>query len=576
MNKKLVIAISAAVILLAGLLYYFVFRKDLSDKIILPYIVHQKGTVDPHIQSSVPLADQLDEILFDGLFNVSADKSGIIYEDGLGELIGVDESGIVTVRLKKGKKWHSSYKPVMNKNKVSIEAGSDQFFEAQDLSFTLDRIRRFGSLSPDYVLVSQAVPDFTFSGPDENNDIRFQFKTDRIWSQNDVKEVLSFKVLPAASKLDAENYSIGTGPYIEAGEYENTRFFVKKPDGEATLTNFLLKPYIDNSTFITEFKNRNINALLGTPFVEISTILQDTAKYFYKSTISTSFFAILFNTQRLNLEQRKALRKLINNEDIMNRFFKVGTMQQRHIANYKGEGDNYKDYLNKSLFPSSSYYVNEGIVIPGSEADSSPASVLPDTVRIQTCINYQFREELSELVQIINDSWFDGVRLQASAVENNVIAEGNYDAVIVPVSGYRSNFLFDLYSIFLRKPDFASTAIALVTTNDKNGKNVPSLASFSAGSNFMRIDLNGDMAEKNDMTMFLYTMFDFMSASEIGDKQQYAILADQQENQLALGEWLFSLPSLAYFNTQFDPQSIELYGTASQLSAVERWKERKR
>ena len=44
---------------------------------------------------------------------------------------------------------------------------------------------------------------------------------------------------------------------------------------------------------------------------------------------------------------------------------------------------------------------------------------------------------------------------------------------------------------------------------------------------------------------------------------------------MALGTWLFSLPSLAYFSTQFDEKSIDLYGTASQLSTIEKWREKK-
>jgi hypothetical protein len=44
---------------------------------------------------------------------------------------------------------------------------------------------------------------------------------------------------------------------------------------------------------------------------------------------------------------------------------------------------------------------------------------------------------------------------------------------------------------------------------------------------------------------------------------------------MALGSWLFSLPSLAYFSTQFDEKSIDLYGVASQLSTIEKWQEKK-
>jgi hypothetical protein len=42
---------------------------------------------------------------------------------------------------------------------------------------------------------------------------------------------------------------------------------------------------------------------------------------------------------------------------------------------------------------------------------------------------------------------------------------------------------------------------------------------------------------------------------------------------MCLGVWLFSVPSLAYFSTQLDSASVQLYGVASQLSTVKKWKE---
>jgi len=72
---------------------------------------------------------------------------------------------------------------------------------------------------------------------------------------------------------------------------------------------------------------------------------------------------------------------------------------------------------------------------------------------------------------------------------------------------------------------------------------------------------------------YIYT---FMSTREIGDKQAYARMIDEMDQELALGKWLFSLPSLAYFSTQFDPNSIQLYGVASQLSTIEKWQEKKK
>jgi hypothetical protein len=65
-----------------------------------------------------------------------------------------------------------------------------------------------------------------------------------------------------------------------------------------------------------------------------------------------------------------------------------------------------------------------------------------------------------------------------------------------------------------------------------------------------------------------------MSTRQIGDKQEYARRIDQLEQQMCLGAWMFSLPSLAYFSTQFDETSIDLYGVASQLSTIKKWRER--
>ena len=71
-------------------------------------------------------------------------------------------------------------------------------------------------------------------------------------------------------------------------------------------------------------------------------------------------------------------------------------------------------------------------------------------------------------------------------------------------------------------------------------------------------------------------MYGFMSSRQVGDKQEYARRVDAMEQQLCLGKWLFSLPSLAYFSTQFDSSSIDLYGVASQLSTIKKWKEREK
>ncbi|MBN2036481.1 MAG: hypothetical protein JW768_07035 [Chitinispirillaceae bacterium] len=576
--KKTILGIVIGLVVLvgAGALYWFVFRKDLSGQIIIPYIAHQKPKVDPHVPSSVPISDKLDEVLFDGLFNVSASPSGVIYENGLGELIGMDEKNVVTIRLKPNRKWHSSFGVTMEKKEITLSPKEEIAFTAEDLKFTLSRIQKLGSLSPDYILVSQAVPDFSFSGPDENGEIKFQFRGDRVWSEDDVKEILSFKVLPASSDMEAPQYTTGTGPYLLCGEYEDQIFFKDMPGSGAVVPTILLRPFIDNSTYTTELKNRNINTLLSTPFGAVSPILRDTGDYFYKSSIATAFFALFFNTERLSLEKRMAVRKLVNNKMIMNRFFKIGTPQQRHIANYRGAGDNYDEYLNFSVFPTTTYYVEDEIVNPPKEPLEGDISLLTDTVRIQTCLNFGFREELSDLVEIMNDPAMFHGKIKATAVSNEEIANGMYDAVLVPTTGYRSNFLFDLYNVFLREPDFSAYKVYLQTSFDRKGKQVVSEQSFTADKNFFRLDLGKETPERADLKQLLDYLFLFMSSREIGDKQQGAILIDQLESKICLGAWLFSLPSLAYMSTQFDAGTIDMYGMASQLSTIEKWQEAKK
>jgi hypothetical protein len=574
--KKVIIIVGAVLFVAAAgfLTYWFVFRKRLADQIVVPYIAHQKPRIDPHVPAADPMSDKLDEVIFDGLFNVAATPSGIAYEDGLGEYMGIDQNNVVSVRLKPNKKWHESYAVALEKTKVTITEKQAVNFVAKDLKFTLRRIQSLGSLSPDFILVVQAVQDFDFTGPDENDEVKLQFKGDRVWTEPDIKEVLSFKILPSNSELNAPEYKNGTGPYMSAGEYEDEIFYVRCPSGSAQITNFLLKPYIDNSTFTTELRNGNINVLLTTPFGSISPILADSTDYFVKSNISTCFFALLYNTKRLSLEQRIELRKLIYSKAVIERFFKVGTQQQRHVVDYKGNRDNYDDYLNYSVFPTSSYYVEEQVVTPLKVSEAADFSKLPDTVRIQTCLNYGYREELSELVAILNDPTVINGSIKATAVQNEEIARGDYDAVLVPFSGYRSNFLFDLYDIFLREPDFESHKINLVTGNDpSSGKEVVDDRSFDANKNFFRLDLSGDTPDRDRVRKLLEYVHGFMATHEIGDKQAYAQRIDELDQQIALGSWLFSLPSLAYFSTQFDQKSIDLYGVASQLSTIEKWRE---
>jgi hypothetical protein len=556
--------------------YYFLSRKDLSGRIVMPYIAHQKPRIDPHVPSSVPIADKLDEVLFDGLFNVAASPSGVIYEDGLGEFVGIDRKNVVTVRLKPNRKWHSSWAASMVEDRLdqlSITPRQEVLLQARDLQFTLKRIEKLGSMSPDHILVGQAIPDFAFAGPDQNGDVQFRFKGDRIWTEPDIKEVLSFKVLPYNSEMAAATYTDGTGPYMAVGEFEDELLYHKVPEGAAQVSTIILQPFIDNSTYATELRNSNINTLLSTPFGAVSPILRDTNTYFHKSSIATTFFALFYNCGKLDRAQRQALRALVNNRTVMNRFFKVNTAQQRHIANYRGEDNNYEEHLNNSVFPTTSYYVEEQIVVAPEPLGTPDLSVLPDTVRIQTCLNYEYREELAELVDILNDPTLFQGKLKATAVSNEEIAQGNYHAVLVPISGYRSNFLFDLYNIFLREPDFAAYRINLRTTVDRKGNTTIDPSSFSASKNFFRIDLANAGEEQAELAKLLEYVYGFMSTREIGDKQAYAQFIDQLEQDLHLGSWLFSLPSLAYFDRMFDQKSIDMYGTASQLSTIEKWRE---
>jgi hypothetical protein len=574
MNRKTIIIAGAVAVVAIGVLLYFLLRRpDLSGSIVLPYIAHQKPVVDPHLPGPTPLSDKLDEIQFDGLFNLSANPSGIVYENGLGELIGVDQDNVVTVRLNTKKKWHDSYQITQKDDQYTISRGREHVFSAADLQYTIKRIMTLGSLSPDYILLIQAMEAPGFEGPNENGEIRFRFRSNRIWKEADIKESLSFKILPEGSPMNALNYTIGTAPYLALPPKEGVSNYYKSPDGGATIPAVNLASFIDNSTYTTEMRNGSINVLLETPFGAVSPILGDSTEYFTKSNISTTMFAILFNTQRLTREQRTELRKLFDPKLIEERFFKVASPQQRHIKDYKGNVDNYGDYVNRSVFPHSSYYIEEQVVEPVVDAAPANLSVLPDTVRIKACTNFGFREELSDLIGILNDPAVTRGRVKATAVGNDEIQRGDYDAVLVAFSGYRSNFLLDLYDVFLRYPDFQTYRIALETAQNDKGEQVVAPASLRKGANLFNLDATVDSPDKADVALFLEYLYGFMSTRNIGDKQEYARRIDQLEHSLGLGAWLFSLPSLAYFSTQFDSASIDLYGVASQLSTIKRWRE---
>jgi hypothetical protein len=570
-NTYLIIGIVGIVAAVAVI--YLLTRPGLEGKIVIPFIAHQRPQVDPHLPSVTPLADKLDEVEFDGLFNLKATPSGVVYEDGLGELVGIDEQNVVSVRLRSAKVWHDSYRATMDGDEVAIAAASPHPFSPEDLRFTLRRIQALGSLSPDYILVSQAIDPMDFEGPDPDNIVRFRFRGDRIWKEADIKEILSFKVLPANSPLNAVTYTVGTAAYMALPVTEGGPQFAAVPNSGASISRILLEPFIDNSTYTTELRNSTINSLLETPYGSLSPILEDREEYFTKSNISNTFFAILFNTERLSREQRWELRRLLNNRAIAERFFKVGTPQQRHIVDYKGNRDNYADYVNESVFPSSSYYVEEEIVEPARDTTPPNMAALPDTIRIRASVNYGFREELSDLLTILNDPTVTGGRIRALAVQNDEIRAGNYDGLLIPITGYRSNFLFDLYDIFLREPDLETYRINLVVRNDASGSPVADPSSFQAARNLFRLDSETASTDREDILVFLQYLHGFMSTRQVGDRQEYARRIAMLEHDLALGSWLFSLPSLAYFSTQFDSTSIDLYGVASQLSTIEKWRE---
>lgn len=573
-KRTMLYVIGGIVILAAAVAIYFLTRPSLRGSIVIPFIAHQKPTIDPHLPSSNALSDKLEEIQFDGLFNISATPSGIVYEDALGELLGIDENNVVSVRLKTNKRWHDSYTARMEDDELQgIEKTRDHFFSAADLKFTLRRIQALGSLSPDYVLVSQAIDPLDFEGPDADNVIRFRFKGDRIWKDTDIKEVLSFKILPDGSDMNALNYTVGSAEYLALPPKEGVSNYHRAPDAVANIANVLLAPFIDNSTFTTEMRNNRINVLLDTPFGALSPVLSDTSDFFTKSNVSTTFFALVFNTGRLNRDQRIELRKAIDAKRIVERFFKVGTEQQRNIVDYKGNRNNYYDHINHSVFPSSSYYIEEKVVEPAIVDGTPNVAILPDTVRISVCVNFGFREEYTELIDILNTPGIASVRLKATAVQNEDLRKGEYDAVLLAFPGYRSNFLFDLYNVFLREPDLQTYRIHLITQIDAAGTTTVSQRSLNAERNFFRLDPERNPAEREDILQFLEYMYGFMATRQIGDKQEYARRVDMMENKLALAKWLFSLPSLAYFSTQFDASSIDLYGVASQLSTIEKWRE---
>jgi len=572
-NRQIIIAGGGLAVFVIVLLF-FLLGGNLDGRIVLPYIAHQKPLVDPHLPSSTELADKLDEVIFDGLFNKSANPSGIVFEDALGTFVGINSKNVVTIKLNTNKKWHTSYSVSIDDEDVKITPAETKYFSAEDLKFTLDRIKMLGTLSPEYVLVGQGLKDLNFTGPDGSGNVQFYFQDDREWTEADIKEILAFKILPANSERNALSYQIGTAEYLAIPGENNVNNYYKVPEGIATIPSVQLKPFIDNSTFVTELNNDNINVLLNVPFGAVSPVLDDPDDFFFKSSISTTFFAVLFNTEKLNREQRTELRKLLNNKKIMERFYKTGTEQQRNIVDYLGRKNNYERYLNYSVFPSTSYYLEEQVVMPEAPRGNPNLSILPDTVRIKACAEFGNREEYNELIDVMNDPALFNGKIKVTATDNNEIINGNYDAVLIAFNGYKSTFLFDLYSILMRQPDLSIYKVNLLTQEAGQGKKEAAMTTWNGKNNFFRIDGMKNSADREDYKKLLEYTYKFMSTQYISDKQEYARRVDMHENDLALGAWMFSVPSLSYFSTQFDSTSIDLFGVASQLSTIEKWKEK--
>jgi hypothetical protein len=221
----------------------------------------------------------------------------------------------------------------------------------------------------------------------------------------------------------------------------------------------------------------------------------------------------------------------------------------------------------------SSDLVQEKIVDRLRDTSETNLGILSDTIRIKACLNFGYREEYSELIDILNDPAVTKGRVKATAVQNDEIRKGNYDALLIAVSGYRSNFLFDMYDLFLREPNLERYKINLLTTTNAKGEQAVNPASLQADRNFFRLDATLNVAERDDISVLLDDIYGFMSTRQVGDKQAYARRIAEREHQMALGAWLFSLPSLTYFSSQFDSTSIDLYGVASQLSTLKKWKE---
>lgn len=104
----------------------------------------------------------------------------------------------------------------------------------------------------------------------------------------------------------------------------------------------------------------------------------------------------------------------------------------------------------------------------------------------------------------------------------------------------------------------------------KSGEKVLDPSVVVSDKNFFR----ASAAEDNKIGLLYESIYFFMDTKYQTDKTVYAERIHEQEQELALGIWLFSLPNTSYFSKQFDPRSIVMFGHASPLSTLPEWKER--
>ena len=152
---------------------------------------------------------------------------------------------------------------------------------------------------------------------------------------------------------------------------------------------------------------------------ERSWILYDWANSAFTLIIVTAIFPLFFKSYTASgLKENVATAYFGYANTIASIVIAVLAPIMGTIADYKGNKDNYNDYLNFSVFPSSSYFVEEEIAEPLRETSAPLLAALPDTIKIQACLNYGFREEYAEMLEILNDPNVFNGRIKATAVKN--------------------------------------------------------------------------------------------------------------------------------------------------------------